>query len=218
MRTSALRRPSRVAVTLIAHHGRGHDETKGLTEWEDDADQARIYHGTVRDGTTEIEFKKVKSSEDGWSIAVEYTTHELPDGTTTMVAVAGQRKERGETKSASKDLIMKATMERTAMDILEDCDPPKMSRTKLASAVCQKLGPELKEEESEKFDQQVRNLARHLGRLKRGELFECAAEWGIGRNQEILSFAKPGRGRRAGRPRDRNTLKHTLHSYEEREV
>ena len=189
-----------IAVTLIAHHGRGHDETKGLTEWEDDADQARIYHGTVRDGTTEIEFKKVKSSEDGWSIAVEYATHELPDGmATTMVAVAGQRKERGEKRSTRKDLIVKATMERTAMGILEDRNPPKMSRKKLARAVCQKLGPELKEEESEIFDQQVRALARHFGRLKHGELFECAAEWGIGRNQEITFFAKPGRGRHVKR-------------------
>ena len=188
-----------IAVTLIAHHGRGHDETKGLTEWEDDADQVRIYHGTVRDRTTEIEFKKVKSSEDGWSIAVEYTMRKLPDGTTTMVAAAGKRRERAEKCGAGNDGAVNALAERAAIEILEDCDPPKMSRIKLASAVCQKLGPELKEEESEKFDQQVRALARHFGRLKHGELFECAAEWGIGRNQEILSFAKPGRGRRAGR-------------------
>ena len=63
------------------------------------------------------------------------------------------------------------------------------------------LGPELKEE-PEKFSQQVRNFARHFGRLKHGELFECAAEWGIGRNQEITFFAKPGRGRRVKRSRN----------------
>lgn len=190
-----------VAVTLIAHHGRGHHETKGLTEWEDDADQARIYHGTVRDGTTEIEFKKVKSSEDGWSIAVEYTTHELPNGDTTKVAAVGKRRERGKTSSASKGLFVNAIAERTAIEILEDCDRPEMSRTNLASAVCRKLGPELKEKEPEKFDQQVRNLARHFGRLKHGELLGCAAERGSGRNQEILTFAAPGRERRAGRPK-----------------
>ena len=189
-----------IAVTLVAHHGRGHDETKGLTEWEDEADQVRIYHGTVRDGTTEIEFKKVKSSEDGWSIAVEYTTHQLPDGNTTKVAAAGKRKERGETNSTSKDLIMKAMTERKAIEILEDCDPPKMSRTELAHAVCQQLDPDLEQKEPKMFSQNVRNLARQFGRLSHGELFQYAAEWGSGKNQEILNFAAPGRGCRAGRP------------------
>jgi hypothetical protein len=190
-----------IAVTLIAHHGRGHDETKGLTEWEDDADQACIYHGTVRDRTTSIEFKKVKNSEDGWSLAVKYTTHQLPDGTTTIVAVAGRRKERGEKIDSSTDLFKKSTEERAAMQILEDSDPPNMDRKDLARAVCQQLHPGLEKNEPESFRQGVQNLSRKFGRLKHGELFEYAAERGSGRNQEILSFAKPGRGRRVGRPK-----------------
>jgi hypothetical protein len=187
-----------VAVTLVAHHGRGHGETKGLTEWEDDADQVRIYNGTVRDGTTEIEFKKVKSSEDGWSIAVEYTTHELPDGTTTLVAVTGQRKEQDSTNNASKETIMKAAAERIAVEILDDCDQPSMPRKELAHAVCQRLNPNLEESDPELFGHKVRNQARQFGRLTHGELFQYAAEWGKGKNQEILSFAKPGQGRRIG--------------------
>ena len=190
------RQAAGIAVTLVAHHGRGHEETKGLTEWEDDADQVRIYHGTVRDGTTEIEFKKVKSSEDGWSIAVEYTTLKLPDGNTTKVAAAGIRKERGEKSSASKDLIMKEIAERTAMEILKDCDPPKMSRRKLAIAVWRKLDPDLEEKDSNTFDRNVQNLTRQFGRLKHGDLFKCAAEGGRGKKPEILSFTAPGRGRR----------------------
>ena len=182
-----------IAVTLVAHHGRGHSETKGLTEWEDDADQARIYHGTVRDGTTEIEFKKVKSSEDGWSIAVEYATRELPDGTTTLVAVAGQRKEPGEKSKAKRNLMMRATAERIAMEILDDRAPLKMSRTELAQAVCRQLDPDLEQKEPEMFSQNARNLARQFGRLKRGELFRYAVECGSSKNPEILSFAKPDR-------------------------
>lgn len=190
-----------IAVTLVAHHGRGHHETKGLTEWEDDADQARIYQGTVRDRTTKIEFKKVKSSEDGWSIAVEYATHELPDGTTTMVAVAGQRKEQGKTNKTSKDLFEKAAAERIAIEILKDCNPSKMSRMELAHAVYKQSDPNLEQREPEKFDQKVRNLARQFGRLRHGELFRYAAEWGSGKNQEILNFAMPERDSRAGRPK-----------------
>jgi hypothetical protein len=186
-----------IAITLIAHHGRSHGETKGLTEWEDDADQARIYSGTVRDATTKIEFKKVKSSEDGWSIAVEYMTHELPDGTTTMVAVAGQRKERSETNKANKELFIKAEKERIAMEILEDCDPPMTPRKELAISVQRELVPDLEKSDPKTFDQKVQSLTRQFGRLRNGDLFECAVEWGSGRTHEILSFAKPGRLRRA---------------------
>ena len=71
-----------------------------------------------------------------------------------------------------------------------------MPRRKLANAVCQQFDPELAESDPNTFDQKVRNLTRKFGRLKHGELFQCAAEWGSGKNQEILSFAKPGRGRR----------------------
>jgi hypothetical protein len=52
-----------IAVTLIAHHGRGHDETKGCTEWEDGADAARRYDGTVRGRDTKIKLAKVKAAE-----------------------------------------------------------------------------------------------------------------------------------------------------------
>ena len=185
-----------IAITLIAHHGRGHNETKGLTEWEDDADQVRIYKGTVRDRTTEIEFKKVKSSEDGWSITVEYVTHELADGTTTMVAVTGERKEQGKTTGATKELFMKAEAERTAIEILDNCDLPLMTRTDLALAVCQQLDPDLEQKEPEQFAQNVRNLTRQFGRLTHGELFQYAAKWGSGRTREIHSFSKPGQGSR----------------------
>jgi len=91
-----------IAVTLVAHHGRSHDETKGLTEWEDDADGVRHYGGTVRDSSTKIEFTKIKSGEDGWSIAVEYTTHQLPDGASTLVAATGKREGRSATKGVDK--------------------------------------------------------------------------------------------------------------------
>ena len=92
-------------------------------------------------------------------------------------------------------------MERTALEILEDCDPPEMTRTKLAKAVSRKLEPDLEENETEKFQQQVRTLARQFGRLKDGELFECAAERNTTINREILSFVKPTRGRRVGGPK-----------------
>jgi hypothetical protein len=180
-----------IAVTLIAHHGRGHGETKGLTEWEDDADQVRIYTGKVRERSTTITFSKVKSGEDGWSIAVEYSCHELPDGSTTMVALRGKRNEPSENDGSKKGLFQRATEDRTAVEILEVCNPPKMSRGNLAAAVLQKLEPVLEDDEPEKFKQHVLKLARRFGRLRDGELFRCAAEWGSGKNQEILSFAMP---------------------------
>jgi hypothetical protein len=80
-----------IAVTLVAHHGRGHGESKGLTDWEDDADQVRHYSGTVRNDSTVVTFHKVKQAEDGWALAVEYITHEFPDRTTTKVAIRGTR-------------------------------------------------------------------------------------------------------------------------------
>jgi hypothetical protein len=61
---------------------------------------------------------------------------------------------------------------------------------------------ELERSNPNKFDVEVRTLARKLGRIKRGKLCEYATEWGTGKDQEILSFAKPGRGRRAPRPRN----------------
>jgi hypothetical protein len=143
----------------------------------------------------------VKNSEDGWSLVVEYTKRKLPDGTTTMVAAAGQRKERGRKADPGTDLFIKATLERTAMSILEDCDPPEMTRVELAKAVRLELDPDLEQNEPEMFDLDVRNLARQLGRLSDGELFRFAAKRGTGRKQEILSFAKPDRGRRVGRPK-----------------
>ncbi len=88
-----------IAVTLVAHLGRGHTETKGLTDWEDDADQVRTYTGTVAASDTEITFSKVKSAKDGWSIAVEYADHKFPDddhefpGQTTKVAFRGARRD-----------------------------------------------------------------------------------------------------------------------------
>ncbi len=80
-------------VNLIAHHGRGHGETKGLTEWEDDADFVRHYTGTVRDRSTQIKFSKVKRGEDGWSLAVEYAEHQLSEDASTLVAAHGKRVE-----------------------------------------------------------------------------------------------------------------------------
>ena len=52
------------------------------------------YAGTVRDGTTSITFRKVKAAEDGWSLAVEYKKHQLPNGETTLVAAKGTRANR----------------------------------------------------------------------------------------------------------------------------
>jgi hypothetical protein len=81
-----------IAVTLVAHHGRSHGETKGLTEWEDSADFVRHYTGSVRNNDTKITFAKIKGAPDGWSMAVKYTTHQLPDGESTKVAASGIRK------------------------------------------------------------------------------------------------------------------------------
>jgi hypothetical protein len=75
-----------------------------------------------------------------------------------------------------------------------------MSRTDLATAVCRELGPEIEANEPKKFAQWVQAMARHFGRLKHGELYECAATFGTGKNKEIHTFAAPGRSRRAGRP------------------
>ena len=93
---------------------------------------------------------------------------------------------------------MKAMTERKAIEILGDCDQKTISRKELATAVWRKLDPDFEEREPGKFRQQVRNLARYFGRLKHGELAECAAKRGEGRDQEILSFSAPGRGRSAG--------------------
>ena len=78
-----------MAVTLIAHHGRGHDETKGCTEWEDAADAVRHYGGTVKDGNTKITFYKVKRGKSGRVMAVTYELKQL-DGYTAMVAADGK--------------------------------------------------------------------------------------------------------------------------------
>jgi hypothetical protein len=78
-----------IAVTLVAHHGRSHEETKGQTDWEDDANQVRRYSGHVRNGSTMIEFHKIKGAPDGWSVNVRYVKHSLPGGDDTLVAVAG---------------------------------------------------------------------------------------------------------------------------------
>ena len=72
-------------------------------------------------------------------------------------------------------------------------------RAKLAKAVGRKLDPDLEEKDPNTFVRNAKSLARHFGRLKSGELTRYAAEWGSGKNQEILGFAKPDRGRRAGR-------------------
>ena len=110
------------------------------------------------------------------------------------MAAAGKRKEREETGSASKDLVMDAIAERAAIEILEDSNSPKMSRTELANSVWQRLDPDLEEKDQNTFARNVRNLTRVFGRLRSGELSQYAAERGTGKNQEILSFAKPGRG------------------------
>lgn len=90
----------RVAVTLVAHHGRGHAETKGLTEWEDDADQVRRYEGTVRDNSTVLKFSKIKRGEDGHKLKIRYQKVELPDGQCTLVATAAGAPTEDDTKAA----------------------------------------------------------------------------------------------------------------------
>ena len=180
-----------IAVTLIAHHGRGHKETKGLTEWEDDADQVRIYDGAVRDGYTTIEMKKVKGAEDGWSLAVEYTNHELPDGNTTMVAATGQRMDRGKSGRSTNEHLPIVLREDIALEILKGCDRPKMRRKDLAREVCRRLSQDLEQDDPEKFRLLVNTVARDFGRMKRGELFQCAADRGVAPNHEILSFNTP---------------------------
>jgi hypothetical protein len=96
----------RIAITLVAHHGHdaGKAWAKGLTDWEDDADQVRHYTGSVRDNDTLITFAKIKGAPDGWQMAVRYTTQSLPDGGSTKVAASGTRKghEPGSVKAGAK--------------------------------------------------------------------------------------------------------------------
>jgi hypothetical protein len=89
-----------IAVTLIAHHGREHGETKGLTDWEDGAHQVRHYTGSVQTGATEVTFSKIKNAADGWYVNVTYASQEI-EGSTTKVAVPGDGQTKGENSKAS---------------------------------------------------------------------------------------------------------------------
>lgn len=97
-----------IAVTLVAHHGRGHGETKGLTDWEDDADQVRHYEGTVKAGTTKIKFDKVKSGEDGFEVPVYF--EEVGD---TLVA----RSEPAAVTQAKADPLLKKVREKKEANV-----------------------------------------------------------------------------------------------------
>lgn len=111
-----------IAVTLIAHHGRGHSDTKGVTDWEDDADQARIYHGKVKTRDTKIEIKKVKGADDGWFMAV---TYKQPEGHATLVAASGVRDntppkaaERADAPEIKLDLTITETLDKAVVEEL----------------------------------------------------------------------------------------------------
>ena len=66
-----------------------------------------------------------------------------------------------------------------------------MRRKDLAREVCRRLSRDPEQEDPEMFSQRVNTVAREFGRLKRGVLFQCAADRGTGKKQEILSFANP---------------------------
>jgi hypothetical protein len=74
-----------IAVTLVAHHGRGHGETRGDTGWEDDAYHIRRYYGLPRDGTNTVEFAKNKNREDGRKVTIAYAKETLPSGVVVLV-------------------------------------------------------------------------------------------------------------------------------------
>jgi hypothetical protein len=74
---------SGAAVTLIAHHGKSGDDTKGVTDWQDNADQVRLYTGRVQDRSTFLQFAKIKSGTDGFGVKIEF--HQRLD---TLVAQA----------------------------------------------------------------------------------------------------------------------------------
>jgi hypothetical protein len=121
-------------VTLIAHHGRGHGETKGLTEWEDDADFVRHYTGTVRDRSTQVEFAKVKRGQDGWSLAVEYAGHDLGNGVTTLVAAAGKKVEASPSSEHRQEDIT-PLVDHAVLRFLSENKLREYSDTALADAV-----------------------------------------------------------------------------------
>ena len=188
-----------IGVTLVAHHGRGHDETKGLTEWEDDADAVAIYAGTVRDGTTTITFKKIKNALDGWSLAVEYATRRLPSGETTKVAVAGERSAPA-SRQAPSDRDDHASHYVTAMKLLDHLRDPSIGRKPLARAVMSKLDPDGPETNPTAFRKAVDTFAKRLGRLKpKHDLWRYVDTKND--NGEALTFRNPKhRGHRAAKP------------------
>lgn len=110
----------RAAVTLVAHHGKSGDDTKGVTDWQDNADQVRLYTGRVQDRTTTLTFGKIKSAEDGFSTAIKFVarndtlvaTAVLPQTNATAVQTSpppsnqpNQPKPQGKVKAATLDAV-----------------------------------------------------------------------------------------------------------------
>lgn len=188
-----------IAVTLVAHHGRGHDETKGLTEWEDDADLVAIYSGTVRDRTTTITFKKIKSASDGWSLAVEYAERELPDGGTALVAFKGSEAAPA-SQQASPERDNYRAHDGIAAQILDRISDPTADRAALAAAVMGELDPEGREADPTAFSKAVAAYKKHLSRLTpKHDLWRYVD--GKNPKGEPLTFRNPAHGgRRAPRP------------------
>lgn len=177
-----------IAVTLVAHHGRGHGDTKGLTEWEDDADQVRTYQGSVRMENTSIEFKKIKASEDGWAIGVNFEKEILPNGQTTLVASLDGGRQLFDVVEANGRSAVNDELLQCAVSVLESHAGEEITRKKLAELTMRKAHPLLETEDATVFRKRVESFARKLGRTTTGRLSEFAKTKGRGGRGEILSF------------------------------
>jgi hypothetical protein len=174
-----------IAVTLIAHQGRSHDETKGQTDWEDDADQVRNYSGTVRDRTTAIEFRKIKGAADGWSVSVRYAVHSLPDGGTTLVAITGDNStalpaatkpatsRRGTNQhTQSETLVFAMMLDNAVSEILHAYKPKHWTNNELAEALA--MREDMGEVSSETLKRRTLRTLREDKTKRANKLYEPA--------------------------------------------
>ena len=151
-------------------------------------------------GTTTITFKKVKAAEDGWRIAVEYKTRQLPNGETTKVAVAGERSRDASNGPAPSTCDHYAEFDNVAEQILERMEDPFATRAALSAAVMIERAPEMRESDPKAFKKSLDAYKKHLTRLGPGHTL-----WGYVDEKndkgQPLTFRNPKhRGRRAPKP------------------
>lgn len=204
-----IRRRYSVAVTLVAHHGRTHEESKGLTDWEDDADQVRHYSGNVRDNSTVLEFSKIKRGEDGHKLKIRYQKVELPDGQCTLVATATGADPVPEPEAAATKLPPLPLMDydAKAIEILQAEGGTGLSRADLTTAVVAAMTPELSEMPKlrSRFYTVYYTHLRRLG--KQSPLSAYVHEDDRNDKAEPVHFCNPDGGRRLRK----SATSHTLH-------